>query len=401
MFYNILLYIDPGTGSLLISALIGFIVSIIFSIKNFFYKTVSFFLGREYKGTNDFSGELVFFSEGKNYWNVFKPVVDELIKHKQKFVYLTADKEDDGLKINSDFCTSHYLGNLNQSFVLLNKLRAKMCVTTTPQLDILAWKRSKNVKHYCYLSHAPMDVHANKKFSFDYYDSVLCGNEYHITNLRQLELDRNSKEKVLMKTGCTYFDLMTENTTGQKEHILIAPTWGDRSFFSSNGELLIEELLKGGHRVLYRPHPQSWTSEKELLDSIIFKFDKSELFEIDKRVDNVYALSNAKLMITDTTSGIIYDVVFLHKIPIIAVDFKWDDGGYESSNIVSSASTKYLLEDFGRTISIEEIIDINNIIKKLSEVNITSEIIDKHIFNFQKAGKVASEQILSILKNIK
>ena len=106
-------------------------------------------------------------------------------------------------------------------------------------------------------------------------------------------------------------------------------------------------------------------------------------------------------MITDTTSGIIYDVAFLYKIPIIAVDFKWDNGGYESSNIVNPASTKYLLEDFGRTISKEEIVDINNIIKKLSEVNITSEIIGKHIFNFQKAGKVASEQILSILKNIK
>ena len=401
MFYNILLYIDPGTGSLLISMLISFVFSIIYSLKNFFYKVTSFFVGKEYRGTHDFSGELVFFSEGKNYWNVFKPVVDELIKHKKKFVYLTADKEDDGLKINSDFCNSHYLGNLNQSFVVLNKLIAKMCVTTTPQLDILAWKCSKNVKHYSYLSHAPMDVHANKKFSFDYYDSVLCGNNYQITNLRQLEKDRKSKEKVLMKTGCTYFDLMTENNTGQKEHVLIAPTWGDRSFFSSNGELLIEELLKGGHRILYRPHPQSWTSEKELLDSIIFKFDKSELFEIDKRVDNAYALSNAKLLITDTTSGIIYDVVFILKIPIIAVDFNWDDGGYESSNIENPPSTNYILDDLGRIISKEEIIDINNIIKKLSEVTITSEIIDKHIFNFQKAGKVAAEQILSIFKKIK
>ena len=106
-------------------------------------------------------------------------------------------------------------------------------------------------------------------------------------------------------------------------------------------------------------------------------------------------------MITDTTSGIIYDVVFIHKIPIIAVDFNWDDGGYESSNIENPASTNYILDDLGRIISKEEIIDINNIIKKLSEVTITSEIIDKHIFNFQKAGKVAAEQILSIFKKIK
>ena len=398
---NILLYIDPGTGSLLISALIGLISSIIYSLQNSYYKITSFFVGKEYRGTHDFSDKLVFFNEGVKYWKVFKPVLDELEKQNKKFVYLTADKEDPGLDINPEICTSLYLGSMNQSFFILNKLKAKMFVTTTPQLDILGWKYSKNVKHYSYLNHSPIDIHAYKKFAYDYYDSVLCSSDFQIKNLRQLEKDRKSKEKILMKTGCTYFDLMTENNTGQKEHILIAPTWGDRSFFSSNGELLIEELLKGGHRVLYRPHPQSWTSEKELLDSIIFKFDKNELFKIDKRVDNTYALSNAKLMITDTTSGIIYDVVFLHKIPIIAVDFKWDDGGYESSNIENPASTNYILEDFGRTISKEEINDINNIIKKLSEVNITSEIIDKHIFNFQKAGKAASEQILSILKNIK
>ena len=396
-----LLYIDPGTGGLLASLVVSFVLAIVFSLRKLFYKAIFLFAGKKYQGSNEFEDELVFFSEGKNYWNVFKPVLDELIKQKQKFVYLTADKEDYGLQINSDFCTSHYLGNMNQSFLLLNRLKAKMCITTTPQLDILAWKRSENVKHYCYLSHAPMDIHANKKFSFDYYDSVLCGNNYHIINLRQLERDRKSKKKVLVKTGCTYYDLVTENNKGPRKYILISPTWGDRSFFSSNGELLIEELLKGGHSVLYRPHPQSWTSEKELLDAIIFKFEKNEFFQIDKTVDNAYALSNAKLMITDTTSGIICDAAFLHKIPIIAVYFKYDDGGYESSNIEKPESTKYLLDVIGRTISEQEIADINSIIKKVSEVKITKEIIDKHIFNFQVAGKVAAEQVISIYKNIK
>ena len=44
---------------------------------------------------------------------------------------------------------------------------------------------------------------------------------------------------------------------------------------------------------------------------------------------------------------------------------------------------------------------LNSIIKKVSEVKITKEIIDKHIFNFQVAGKVAAEQVISIYKNIK
>ena len=80
-------YIDPGTGSLLISLLISFVLSIIFSVRNLFYKIILFFSGKKYKGSNDFENKLVFFNEGKNYWNVFKPVLDELITNKQKFIY--------------------------------------------------------------------------------------------------------------------------------------------------------------------------------------------------------------------------------------------------------------------------------------------------------------------------
>jgi hypothetical protein len=394
-------YIDPGTGSLIVSLLVGFVMTLTFSIKNYYYKVLSFFAGKEYKGTNDFSNELVFFNEGKNYWNVFYPVLKELIKQNQKFVYLTADIDDPGLQLDSKFCSTHYLGNTNQAFFVLNKLRARMCVATTPQLDILSWKKSKYVKHYCYLSHAPMDVHANKKFSFDYYDSVLCGNDYHIRNLRQLERDRRSKPKELLETGCTYFDLKKEWEIGQGTHVLIAPTWGDRSFFMKYGEGLIKKLLDGGHSVLYRPHPQSLISEKELLSQIEMKFNSNNNFEIDKRIDNFYAMSNAKILITDITSGMIYDVAFLQKTPIIAIEFDWDDGGYESSDIENPPSTKYLLKDFGRTIAGNEIKEINKIVEEVSNVKITKEIINKHIFNFQNAGKIAAKHILSIFKEIK
>ena len=398
---KVLLYIDPGTGSLLMSILIGFTITIVFSLKNIFYKAISFFVGKKYKGTVNFSGELVFFNEGVKYWNVFKPVLDELERQNRKFVYLTADKDDPGLNINPEICNSLYLGDMNQALLSLNKLSANMCVTTTPQLNIMAWKRSKYVKHYCYLHHSPPDIHAFKKFAFDYYDSVLCSSTYQINNLRQLERDRNSKRKLLLETGCTYYDIMVIERTGNNEHILIAPTWGDKSFFYSKGELLIETLLSKGHKVLYRPHPQSWISEKGLLASVMSIYENNRLFEIDKRVDNSYALSNAQLMITDTTSGVIYDVAFLYMIPIIAVENTWGDGGYESSDIDEPASTKYLLDDIGKTISGTDIGDINSVIEKLSEVKISKKIIDKHIFNYQMSGQVAAEQIISLFNGIK
>ena len=393
---RILLYIDPGTGSMLISVIVGAMMTLLFSLRGFFYRSVYLLLGKKYKGVNDFTGQLVFYSEGSNYWNVFKPVLDQFIKAEQKFSYLTSDENDPGLQLDNSICTAHFIGKMDHAFLVLNKLKANMCVMTTPQLNILRLKRSDDVKHYCYLAHAPMDVHANKKFSFDYYDSVLCGNDYHIANLRQLEKDRKSQEKKLLKTGCTYYDEMPEIPFTEGDSILLAPTWGDRTFLVRCGDLIIEKLLEANNKVILRPHPQSWISDKKVLADIISKFDKEDLFTIDRESDNSISLSRAKTVICDVTSGIIYDFVFLHKKPVIAIDFLWNDGGYESSDIKNEPCTKFLLKDAGKTIAIDDVPNINSIINDLEQISITEEVIEKHIVNFKKSGPIAAKQILTL-----
>ena len=68
-----MLYIDPGTGSLLISSIIGLVLTFLFTLKGFFfYKIASRFTGKTLYLKNDFSGKLVFFSEGQRYWSVFE-----------------------------------------------------------------------------------------------------------------------------------------------------------------------------------------------------------------------------------------------------------------------------------------------------------------------------------------
>ena len=125
------------------------------------------------------------------------------------------------------------------------------------------------------------------------------------------------------------------------------------------------------------------------------------MFSIDEAIDNSISLSKSKAMITDISSGIIYDVAFLYKIPVIAVDFEWDDGGYESSSLNVSASSNYLLKDYGKLIMEDELYRIDKVIEEALNVEITKEIIDKHIFNFKSSAKVASNQIVSIFNNIK
>ena len=395
-----LAYIDPGTGSLLISVFFGSVATLLYSLRGFYYELTSRISGKSNNKRLNYSDKLVLFSEGKNYWRVFKPVIENLIHLEQEHVFLTADKDDPGLKIKNQYYLPVYIGPLPQAIMVLNLMKAKMCITTTPQLGVIALKLSPGVKHYCYLSHAPMDVHANKKFSFDYYDSVLCGSDYHVKNLRQLENDRKSKHKLLLKTGCTYFDGYDNSDQKRGNYVLLAPTWGERSFLNYDIELLISCLLDGRYKVLLRPHPQSWISDKEILHRIANRFEWNDNFKIDSSTDNSEAIAHSQTLICDVTSGIIFDAAFVYRKPIIAIDFEWDDGGHESSDLEEKASTYFLLEDVGKVITPADYQQINSIIESTNEKPITNQIIDRHIYNYRKAGPVAAEQIISIFKGI-
>jgi CDP-glycerol glycerophosphotransferase (TagB/SpsB family) len=108
-------------------------------------------------------------------------------------------------------------------------------------------------------------------------------------------------------------------------------------------------------------------------------------------------LAQAKVLICDF-SGIIYDFALVHRKPIIVINFEWDDGGFEASDIINEPSTKCLLSDVGKVIAEKEIPEIVNIIEKLSQVEISEQTINKHIYNFRNAGQIAATQILSIKK---
>tara|TARA_Y100001958_G_scaffold15464_1_gene9475 strand:+ start:4510 stop:5697 length:1188 start_codon:yes stop_codon:yes gene_type:complete len=394
----IFLYIDPGTGSLIITSLVALFISLKNFLLNVYYKLISFFSTKKNKLKNDFSGKLVFFSEGKKYWLVFKPVLDNLNKKKIPFIYLTADSSDPGLKLNS----SYYLGNMNSAIHFLNNLKAKVLVCTTPQLDILQWKRSKNVKHYCYINHSPVDIHSYKKFAFDHFDSILCTSSFQIKNLNYLEKSRGSKCKVLLETGCTYYDEIFEKKINNRynEFILIAPTWGDRSFLLKYGYSIIKTLINNNYKIIFRPHPQSWISDLDSLNIIIKKFKNYKNFLVDKEINSEESTSKSKVLITDISSGIVHDIIFLNNLPVLAIDFSWDDGGYESSSLNSKSSSSYLINDFGKILKEEDLESIVEIIEKSKSFIINEKTINKHVFNFKNSGYIASNQIMKIYNSI-
>lgn len=390
-------YIDPGTGSLLANVLLGVLLTLFFTFKGLIYELIGKLGSKDKSLKLEYPGQIVIFNEGKNYWNVFKTVMLSLVDNSVEFIYLTAGEDDPGL----EFCrehniTSRYLGHMSQALFSLRKISAKTLLTTTPQLGILSFKRSDKVEHYCHLLHAPIDIHVYKKFAFDDFDSVMCSSSYQMENLRALEQLRGSEVKELLETGCTYYDNRQKKENSETgDAILFAPTWGDKSFLRQSGTDFLDTLLNEDRSVIFRPHPQSWISEPELIDDIIKRYESNKNFTVDRTVSNVESINRSKIIICDF-SGIIYDFILLEDRPVIAVRHRWGDGGYESSDLKNRQSAEFLVEAKGRVVEEDEAEHIVNIIDEVLETDFTRINTDDHIFNFGRAGEVAAKQLVKL-----
>ncbi|MBQ4092236.1 MAG: CDP-glycerol--glycerophosphate glycerophosphotransferase, partial [Firmicutes bacterium] len=268
------LYIDPGTGSMLFTVLIGVIGAGAYTLRMLWIK-LRFILSGGKAEANEKKIPIAIFSDDKRYWSVFEPVCCELDKRGQDVVYLTASEDDPALNNPYEHIRAQFIGKENKAFAHLNFLKATILLSTTPGLDVYQWKRSKEVDHYVHMLHAASDVTMYRMFGIDYYDCVLLSGNYQAEDIRNLEKQRNLPEKELVTIGIPYLDEMAarrELMGETKEHpttVLLAPSWGPSAIFSIYGEKIIEVLLKTGYHIIVRPHPQSFQSEKEMMDRLM------------------------------------------------------------------------------------------------------------------------------------
>ena len=116
-----LLYIDPGTGSALFSILIGAAATIYFLGRALIIKLKVFFSGGKAATAASLEHPFVIYNEGKQYWNVFKPVLDEFENRKTGLLYLTSAQDDPVLILHG------ILSKLNISARETGLLRVLIC----------------------------------------------------------------------------------------------------------------------------------------------------------------------------------------------------------------------------------------------------------------------------------
>ena len=364
-------YIDPGTGSMLFSILIGVIGAAFYFLRGLLIKIkYSLNIGKAEK-LSDSCLKYVIYSESRRYWNVFKPICDEFERRGIEVDYLTSDSEDPGLTEGYQHIRPSFIGEGNRGFAKLNLLNASIVLSTTPSLDVYQWKRSKNVKYYVHIAHMPNDITTYEMFGLDHYDAILLSGEYQIREIRELERLRELPEKDCELVGLPYMDAMRRRLeeTGachaEQKTVLLAPSWGKSGILSRFGERIIDPLISTGYNIVIRPHPQSFTSEKEMLQRLMERYPESEKLHWNQDRDNFEVLRRSDVLISDF-SGVIFDYTLVFDKPVIYTDISsFDKSPYDAAWLDEELWTFRVLPGLGEQLTEENLPRIREVIDRV------------------------------------
>lgn len=373
-----LLYIDPGTGSMLFSILIGACATLFFFVKALILKLKVVFSGGRAATKDKSYKSYVIYCEDKRYYTVFLPIIKQFEEHKIDVTYYTSSKDDQIFCDGWKFVHPEFIGVGNAAYAKLNLLSAGIVIMSTPSLDVYQLKRSKKVGHYCHIFHSTSDATTYRLFSLDFFDSVLLTGDYQEKNIRYLEHLRSLPQKDLVTVGCTYLDVLKEKLSSIKSNkstkkgekkpltILVSPSWGPSGLLTLYGERLLDPLVATGFNIIIRPHPQSYISEKPMLDRILEKYSSLSNVVIDRERDNIYSMEKADLMISDF-SGIIYDYLFLCDKPVMFAEGDMSLDIYDAWYIKEKLWQFRVLDECGIKIEEKDFSNIKKVIESASD----------------------------------
>lgn len=368
-------YIDPGTGSMLFTILIGVLGAAVYALRNLFVKLRFYLSAGKERRVAENKVDFAIFSDSKRYWNVFEPICDEFEKRGCSVLYMTSSPDDPALAKEYSNVRCEFIGEGNKAFAKLNMFRADILLSSTPGLDVYQWKRSKDIGFYAHIPHAVSDITIYRMFGIDYYDAILLSGEYQVEQVRKLEELRNLPAKELPIVGQPYTDAMlarrksTPPVTEHERTVLLAPSWGESAILRRFGGKIIDALLATGYHIIIRPHPQSFTSEKELMESLMSAYPDSDRLEWNRDNDNFNVLERSDILISDF-SGVIFDFALVFDRPVIYADTQFDRSPYDACWIDDEMWTFSTLPKIGKQLTQDNFEHIRELIDEcLSETH--------------------------------
>jgi YidC/Oxa1 family membrane protein insertase len=362
--------------------------------------------------------QIVFYSENKNSLFIFESLINELTNnHDYNICYVTSDKDAPVFDISNKKIKSFCIGEgIARTKFFLN-LKAKILITTMPDLETFYIKRSKIYPvHYAYFFHAMVSTHlVYRKNAFDHFDSIFCVGEYQINEIRNAEKIYNLKPKNLIRCGYSHLDNLMKKyeikydkikkMKRNQTQILLAPSWGKNGLFETVIEDLIDILLSSEYRVVLRPHPMTLKLSQKKVVNIEKKFSNSPNFKLESDLSNFDSFLFSHVMISDW-SGVALEFAFAFEKPILYIDVPKKIQNPDYKDIPEIPIEVRIREKIGKIVLPSEIKnvpkEIENLIQKSLETK--GEIIkirDNEIFNIGSSDKKAAEYIIKLLDRLK
>ena len=369
-----LAYIDPGTGSMLFTIIIGIATAAFFALKGLWLKLGFLLHGGKRKGQASSQPvyPYVIFSDSKRYWNVFKPICDEFEKRGIDIEYWTMSPDDPALSEKYSHVHCQFIGEGNVAFTKMNYMKADICLATTPGLDVYQWKRSKNFRLYVHITHDVCSITSYRMFGVDYFDAILLQNREILPELREIEKLRNLPEKEVAIVGSTYMDGLKKLAEGYTEKandritVLVAPSWGASSILNRFGSRFLNALKETGYNIIVRPHPQSFTSDAQLMEQLQKEFPETDSFSWNRDNNNFDVLSRSDILISDF-SGVIFDFAFTFGRPVIYADTKLDLSPYDECWLKELPWRLRIIPELCRQLKEEQFGNLKSYIKETIE----------------------------------
>lgn len=389
-------YIDPGTGSALFYVVSGIVVSIYFGIRGLYYRALDVVFRVRHR---DQRCSLAIHCEDPRYEITFLPVLKALVARGVEPTFFTMYERDASFEPLPGKVTHRSIAPGMIGYAYLNNVEAHLLVTTTPQLDVMTFRRSARVRHYAHLPHALGESRYVRPYAYDFFDSVLCCGEILQANIRKIETLRGLPAKQLYRTGIPHYEEMLKSRDaaappGETPLVLVAPSWGPFSMFESFGVDFIAAIARK-YRVIVRPHPQMKISQPELYAKVLALAGVT----VDTQRTPSDSMSKAHVLLSDI-SGITHEFAFIYERPVLIIDQQRIAGGLEGDLLGGDSELKARCSEFIVPVAPTEMPNIVDHITRTLENHSAARLADVRaqlIYNFGKASDVAAEQLAEIL----
>ena len=182
--------------------------------------------------------------------------------------------------------------------------------------------------------------------------------------------------------------------------VLLAPSWGESGILSRFGEKLIDSLIETGYKVIVRPHPQSFTSEKALVDKLMEKYNDTSKVTWNRDNDNFDVLYNSDILISDF-SGVMFDYTLVFDKPILYTNTDFKKNPYDAFWIDEPLWTCEILPSLGLELNDENASHVKDLIDKCIEDSSFAEGRDKaRSETWVHIGEGAERSVGFILKKL-